>query len=51
MRRGERNNEAATASLHEGAERRYVEAVLIHKHLARLSPRLILGSSPRSELH
>jgi hypothetical protein len=28
-----------------------VEAVLIHKHLARLSPRLIPGSSPRSVLH
>jgi hypothetical protein len=28
-----------------------VEAVLIHEHLARLSPRLIPGSSPRSVLH
>jgi hypothetical protein len=28
-----------------------VEAVLIHKHHARISPRLIPGSSPRSALH
>jgi hypothetical protein len=28
-----------------------MEAVLIHKHHARLSPRLIPGSSPRSVLH
>jgi hypothetical protein len=46
-----RNSKAATASRHEGAERRLLEAVLIHKHLARLSPRLIPGSSPRSVLH
>ena len=36
---------------HEGAERRSLEAVLIHKHRARLSPRLIPGPSPRSALH
>ena len=34
-----------------GAERRLLEAVLIHKHRARLSPRLIPGTSPRSALH
>jgi hypothetical protein len=34
--------------MHEGAERRQLEAVLIHKHHARLSPRLIPGSFPRS---
>src|SRR5947209_11085983 len=34
-----------------GAERRLLEAVLIHKHRARLSTRLIPGSSPRSTLH
>jgi hypothetical protein len=34
--------------MHEGAERRLLEAVLIHKHHARVSPRLIPGSSPRS---
>jgi hypothetical protein len=28
-----------------------VEAVLIHKHHVRISPRLIPGSSPRSALH
>lgn len=37
--------------MHEGAERRLLEAVLIHKHHAKLSPRLIPGSSPRSVLH
>lgn len=34
--------------MHEGAERRLLETVLIHKHHARVSPRLIPGSSPRS---
>jgi hypothetical protein len=34
--------------MHEGAERPLLEAVLIHKNHARVSPRLIAGSSPRS---
>ncbi len=46
--RWKRNNKAVTAGLHLGAERRLLDAVLIHKHRARLSPRLIPGSSPRS---
>ncbi len=48
--RWKRNNKAVTAGLHLGAERRLLDAVLIHKHRARLSPRLIPGSSPRSAL-